>query len=180
MPSLTTLPPELLHVIQSYLDYPAKVTLYATCRTIYRNSLEDPNEATRKRQPIEYVLSRPYTIKDLLAIEKWPKYYYTKPSDKSKATFTLPWSQRKEEALDDWWWDYFACGCCLRLRRAYFFANAMLTGDMGKEGSDVNRKSERECMKCHCRRFQHTSRIFEFGGNLRGLARICRRCGPRE
>lgn len=119
--SLQGLPLEICLKIIDSLDNASKVALSLTCSRLHR--LINSKTIT-------------WTMPDLLLIERWPVY--------DRVGHTEPEAHMKQVVAGC---DFFACHCCLRIRDAVHFTNAMMKGARGKHGSRQE-AWKRACIDC--------------------------------
>lgn len=161
--SLLSMPLELLDEITGHLGYSSWLALSLTCRALHAR-IDNPYCTSRgPEKSLAERLSRSrcpaISTKDLFEIEMWPGY--------------------RGETLIGFSNDYFACGICIRLRRAKHFTNAMMKGKKGKIGSGtVEQRSRRICMQCCLQLGLITpGTIFRFGGaSVLRYGSVCARC----
>lgn len=166
--SLPCLPVELMREVSNYLEYPSRVALTLTCRDLYAG-IEDPNLPAIKDHKIPNCFKneqKPYSMVDLLEIEKWPCY---------DSVSSQP--QGFKQPVDKL--DFFACRYCLKIRPARYFSNAMMKGKRGKHGlGTVQDRSERFCIPCGVdKKIYSPGTYLQFGGAGFKQGFICRRCG---
>lgn len=146
-----SLPAELLLIILNHLDYSSKLAIQWTSKALY-SVMED------------HWISRTYTMKDLLEIERWPRFTIGQRGEGTKQPIALL--------------DYFACHICLKIRSASYFSNAMMKGHRGKLSPILSpERKNRFCIPCGVRwhRYRPGVRI-QFGGATGGDGLVCYKC----
>lgn len=164
---LLTIPVEVLDEITGYLSYSSRFALSLTCRALH-TWIDNPYCTSKKRDKLlseRLSQSRCPVIKpkDLFEIEMWPAYM-------------------KQDNLQ-MAHGHFACGECVRLRRARHFTNAMMKGKRGKIGSGtIEQRSKRVCIQCCLRlgRFSPGTTFYFGGAEVHGFGIICARCRRYE
>jgi hypothetical protein len=171
---LQRLPAEIVLEIQRQLEeipghsvYASCVALRSTCRHTYEKT-ENPNKnATKGCESTHFGLKvRAYDMKDLLAIEQWPK-------NNQAASKPL----ESQQPLDRC--DFFACCLCLKLRSVGKFSNTMVNGKRGKNGQGD--KTGRFCFRCGLSHGKYQRGMYlQFGGASGKQGIICTACGEFE
>ncbi|OAL74062.1 hypothetical protein A7D00_2091 [Trichophyton violaceum] len=164
---LLTIPVELLDEITGYLTYSSRFALSLTCRTLhawidnlYCTSKKCDNPLSERLAQSLCPVIKP---KDLFEMEMWPGYL---EQDNIRMAH-----------------GYFACGECVRLRRARHFTNAMMKGKRGKVGSGtIEQRSKRVCIQCCFRlgRFSPGTTFYFGGAEVDGYGIVCARCRGYE
>ncbi|KAF2137362.1 uncharacterized protein K452DRAFT_110237 [Aplosporella prunicola CBS 121167] len=160
---LLDLPVELIDEICNHLNYPGRIALQMTCRSLHATVSRISKIRSRKTTG-----PREYTMEDLLEIEMWPCY-----DDAASRPQNL---QQPFSKLD-----FYACCKCLRIRPALHFSNAMMKGKRGKRSHpQCSVKHTRFCIDCGVRLCIYKSgEEFEYGGMPLaggGIGFVCRYC----
>ena len=147
--SLQSLPNELIGIILDSLDYPSKIALQWTSKSLYLAMKG-------------HGLAKTCNMVDLLKIERWPNFSMGQLGKGTK---------QPVPGLD-----FFACHICCKIRSAVHFSNAMMKGHRGKLSPVPSReRASRFCIPCGVNFDRYP--VIQYGGTSGGDGIVCCKCG---